>query len=57
MLLAWTFHTPNRRGLQYSRCAKMKELYDASITSLGTKRLILLSAQRRSSHKPFFLAD
>ena len=34
----------NRRRLQYSRCGKMKDLYNASITSIDTKRLILLSA-------------
>ena len=33
----------NRRGL-HSRCGKMKDLYNASITSIGTKGLILLSA-------------
>ena len=32
----------NRSGIQYPRCGKMKDLYNASITSMGTKRLILL---------------
>ena len=44
ILLAWTYPTPNRRALQCSRCGKMKDLYYASITSIGTKCLILLSA-------------
>ena len=37
------FPTPNRRGLQYSGCGNMKDL-NAEITSIGTIRLILLSA-------------
>ena len=44
LVLAWTFPIPNRRGLQYSRFGEMKDLYSASITSIGTKRQILLSA-------------
>ena len=44
LVLAWTFPIPNRRGLQYSRFGEMKDLYSASIMSIGTKRQILLSA-------------
>ena len=65
--LTWTFPTPNSEGggrggggLQYSRCGKRKDLYNASI-------IIIINVHRyktpnspikvrRSSHTPF-LAD
>ena len=68
--LTWTFPTPNRGGgggggggvgvLQYSRCGKMKDLYNASIIIIiNVHRYITPNSPikvRRSSHTPF-LAD
>ena len=38
------FYWPGLSPPHYSRCGKMKDFYNASITSIGTKRLILLIA-------------
>ena len=63
--LTWTFPTPNsegggRGGLQYSRCGKMKDLYNASIIIIvNVHRYKTPNSPikvRRSSHTPF-LAD
>ena len=40
LLTMSTLPTPNRSGLQYSKCGKIKALYSFSITFIGTNRLI-----------------